>query len=39
LGAGLGGKGTLICSSAGVVAAGLTERFGYHIIALTDGLE
>jgi Na+/H+ antiporter NhaD/arsenite permease-like protein len=31
LGADLGGNGTLIGSSAGVVAAGLSERFGYRI--------
>jgi Na+/H+ antiporter NhaD/arsenite permease-like protein len=37
LGADFGGNGTLIGSSAGVVAAGLSERFGYRIILL-DGL-
>lgn len=31
LGADFGGNGTLIGSSAGVVAAGLSERFGYRI--------
>jgi Na+/H+ antiporter NhaD/arsenite permease-like protein len=31
LGADFGGNGTLIGSSAGVVAAGLSERFGYCI--------
>lgn len=31
LGADLGGNGTLIGSSAGVVAAGLSEKFGRHI--------
>jgi Na+/H+ antiporter NhaD/arsenite permease-like protein len=31
LGADLGGNGTLIGSSAGVVAAGLSEKFGHHI--------
>jgi Na+/H+ antiporter NhaD/arsenite permease-like protein len=31
LGADLGGNGTLIGSSAGVVAAGLSEKFGNHI--------
>jgi Na+/H+ antiporter NhaD/arsenite permease-like protein len=31
IGADFGGNGTLIGSSAGVVAAGLSERFGYHI--------
>ncbi|MGD9533065.1 MAG: SLC13 family permease [Candidatus Nitrosocosmicus sp.] len=31
LGADLGGNGTLIGSSAGVVAAGLGEKFGHHI--------
>jgi Na+/H+ antiporter NhaD/arsenite permease-like protein len=31
LGANFGGNGTLIGSSAGVVAAGLSERFGYRI--------
>jgi Na+/H+ antiporter NhaD/arsenite permease-like protein len=31
LGADLGGNGTLIGSSAGVVAAGLNEKFGRHI--------
>jgi Na+/H+ antiporter NhaD/arsenite permease-like protein len=31
LGADLGGNGTLIGSSAGVVAVGLTERFGYPV--------
>ena len=31
LGADFGGNGTLIGSGAGVVAAGLSERFGYRI--------
>lgn len=31
LGAGLGGNGTLIGSSAGVIAIGLAERYGYKI--------
>ena len=31
LGADFGGNGTLIGSSAGVVAAGLSEKFGHHI--------
>lgn len=31
LGADLGGNGTLIGSSAGVVAVGLSEKFGHHI--------
>jgi Na+/H+ antiporter NhaD/arsenite permease-like protein len=31
LGADLGGNGTLIGSSAGVVAAGLSQKFGHHI--------
>jgi Na+/H+ antiporter NhaD/arsenite permease-like protein len=31
LGADLGGNGTLIGSSAGVVAIGLSEKFGHHI--------
>jgi Na+/H+ antiporter NhaD/arsenite permease-like protein len=31
LGADFGGNGTLIGSSAGVVAAGLSEKFGYRI--------
>jgi Na+/H+ antiporter NhaD/arsenite permease-like protein len=31
VGADFGGNGTLIGSSAGVVAAGLSERFGYRI--------
>ena len=31
LGADIGGNGTLIGSSAGVVAADLSERFGYYI--------
>lgn len=31
LGADLGGNGTLIGSSAGVVAVGLSERFGHRI--------
>jgi Na+/H+ antiporter NhaD/arsenite permease-like protein len=31
LGADFGGNGTLVGSSAGVVAAGLSERFGYRI--------
>jgi Na+/H+ antiporter NhaD/arsenite permease-like protein len=31
LGADLGGNGTLIGSSTGVVAAGLSEKFGRHI--------
>jgi Na+/H+ antiporter NhaD/arsenite permease-like protein len=33
-----GGNGTLIGSSAGVVPAGLSERFGYRILLL-DGLK
>ena len=31
LGAGLGGNGTLIGSSAGVIAIGLSEKYGYRI--------
>ncbi len=31
LGADFGGNGTLIGSSAGVVAVGLSEKFGHHI--------
>jgi Na+/H+ antiporter NhaD/arsenite permease-like protein len=31
LGANLGGNGTLIGSSAGVVAVGLSEKFGHRI--------
>ena len=31
IGADLGGNGTLIGSSAGVVAVGLSEKFGHHI--------
>jgi Na+/H+ antiporter NhaD/arsenite permease-like protein len=31
LGADLGGNGTLIGSSAGFVAAGLSQKFGHHL--------
>lgn len=31
MGADFGGNGTLIGSSAGVVAAGLSQKFGHHI--------
>lgn len=31
IGSRLGGDGTLIGSSAGVVAVGLSEKFGHHI--------